>query len=86
LPKAKVSPIDKQLGAKLRMLREKAGISQPVLGNAIGISFQQIQKYEGGTNRISASKLYEIAGFLDIPITYFFDDLPQRGVPTKQRR
>jgi transcriptional regulator with XRE-family HTH domain len=55
-------------------------MSQDQLGQGIGVTFQQIQKYESGANRISASRLYELARVLDIPISFFFDDLPSRSV------
>ena len=67
-------PVDVQVGDRVRQRRRLLGMSQAALAEALGISFQQIQKYEHGTNRISASRLYEISRVLDIPVTYFFDE------------
>jgi len=68
---------DVKLGARLRRLRILRGVSQTELGAQLGgLTFQQIQKYERGANRISATRLYEIAVFLKVPITYFFEELP----------
>ena len=70
------SPVDVHVGARLRVRRTLLGMSQTTLGEAIGVTFQQMQKYEKGTNRISASRLYDLARVLDVPIEYFFDDMP----------
>ena len=70
------SPVDVHVGARLRVRRTLLGMSQTTLGEAIGVSFQQMQKYERGTNRISASRLYDLARLLDVPVEYFFDDMP----------
>jgi len=69
---------DRLIGQRLRKLRLAKGLTQDGLGKRIGISFQQIQKYENGSNRISASRLNEIAASLDVPVTYFFsqDEMP----------
>jgi transcriptional regulator with XRE-family HTH domain len=64
---------DKHVGARVRMRREALRISQSTLADALGISFQQIQKYEAGTNRISASRLQQIADILKVPIPFFFE-------------
>jgi len=69
-----VHPVDKFVGERLRKKRKSLGYSQQALANAVGLTFQQIQKYEKGTNRVSASKLYELSRFLDEPITWFFGD------------
>ncbi len=69
------SPVDVHVGARLRVRRTLLGMSQTMLGEAIGLTFQQIQKYEKGTNRISASRLYDLSRVLDVPIAYFFDDM-----------
>ncbi len=69
-------PIDIRVGTRLRQRREERDITQTVLGAVIGVSFQQIQKYEKAKDRISASRLYRAAQFLGIEINYFFDDLP----------
>jgi len=66
------NPIDIDVGDKVRQLRLLLGLTQLVVGEAIGVSFQQIQKYEAGTNRISASRLQQFADFLQVPTSYFF--------------
>lgn len=68
-------PIDVSVGWQLRQARKSRGLSQAALGEAIGISFQQVQKYERGYNRVSASKLAEAALFLEVPIQYFFAEI-----------
>ncbi len=70
------SPVDVHVGARLRVRRTLLGMSQTTLGEAIGLSFQQVQKYENGKNRISASRLFDLSRLLDVPIQYFFDDMP----------
>ena len=70
------SPVDVHVGARLRQRRTLLGMSQTALGEAIGIAFQQVQKYERGANRISASRLFGLSRVLDVPIEYFFDDMP----------
>ena len=73
------NPVDLHVGGRVRMRRKMLGVSQERLAEALGLTFQQVQKYERGANRISASKLYEIARFLSAPIAYFFEGL---GDPT----
>jgi transcriptional regulator with XRE-family HTH domain len=75
-PKA-ATEVDRALGATIRRLRKAAGLSQMAVAQQSGITFQQLQKYEKGTNRISVSRLLEIAATLGVPITDFFDDLPE---------
>ncbi len=70
------SPVDVHVGARLRQRRTLLGMNQTKLGSSIGLTFQQVQKYEKGTNRISASRLYALSGTLDVPIEYFFSDMP----------
>jgi transcriptional regulator with XRE-family HTH domain len=67
------NPIDKHVGARVRMRRIMVGMSQEKLGEALGITFQQIQKYEKGTNRIGASRLQAAARILAVPVNYFFE-------------
>jgi transcriptional regulator with XRE-family HTH domain len=67
-------PIDRRVGARIRRRRETIGLSQEKLARQIGITFQQIQKYEKGSNRIGSGRLQEIANALDVPISYFFAD------------
>lgn len=69
-------PIDVSIGARLRLRRLSMGFSQETLARALGITFQQIQKYERGTNRIFASRLFHLARVLKVPIAYFFQGLP----------
>ena len=74
-PAAKVpNPIDIQVGARLRMRRMLISMSQEKLGDSVGLTFQQIQKYEKGTNRIGASRLQQISSVLGVPVAYFFED------------
>ena len=68
--------LEKHIGSNLRMARRRAGLTQKELAAKINISYQQVQKYENGTNRISAGKLYLFAGALDLPPHSFFDGLP----------
>ena len=70
------NPVDVHVGARLRVRRTLLGMSQTRLGDAIGLTFQQMQKYEKGANRISASRLFALSRVLDVPIAYFFDDMP----------
>ncbi len=71
-----IGPIDVHVGARLRQRRTLLGMTQPNLGDALGVTFQQAQKYERGTNRISASRLFALSRVLDVPVEYFFDDMP----------
>jgi transcriptional regulator with XRE-family HTH domain len=66
-------PIDRHVGARIRHKRMMLGISQEALGDALGVTFQQVQKYEKGMNRVGASRLQAIANFLEVPVSYFFD-------------
>ena len=70
------SPVDVHVGARLRQRRTLLGMSQTTLGDAIGLTFQQVQKYERGMNRISASRLFALSRVFDVPVEYFFDDMP----------
>ncbi|WP_420548862.1 helix-turn-helix domain-containing protein [Curvivirga sp.] len=72
-------PTDVHVGQKVREARVTKGYSQEDLGKKLGISFQQVQKYEKGTNRIGSSRLWEISRALDSPITYFFDGINAEG-------
>lgn len=69
------NPVDLHVGARIRMRRKTMGLSQERLAESLSLTFQQVQKYERGANRVSASKLYEIARSLRSPINYFFDGL-----------
>jgi len=69
------NPIDVHVGKRIRMRRLLLGMNQETLANALGLTFQQVQKYEGGANRVSASRLSETAKILGVPISFFFTDL-----------
>lgn len=69
-------PVDVHVGQRLRQRRTLLGMSQEKLASAFGVSFQQVQKYERGANRISASRLHLLTRILDVPVTYFFEGLP----------
>ncbi len=71
-------PIDVHVGSRLHMRRTLFGLNQTELGEALGVTFQQIQKYEKGTNRISASRLFDLSHVLDVPFSFFFDDVPAK--------
>ena len=70
------SPVDMHVGARVRLRRTLLGMSQEKLGTAVGLTFQQIQKYERGANRIGASRLFDMARALDVPVQFFFDEMP----------
>ncbi|MXQ11702.1 helix-turn-helix domain-containing protein [Microvirga makkahensis] len=70
------SPIDRHIGSRVRARRILLGLSQEKLAESLGLTFQQIQKYEKGANRIGASRLLQIAGILDVSIEFFFEDAP----------
>ena len=72
----RIGPIDVHVGARLRQRRTLLGMSQTALGDAIGLTFQQVQKYERGMNQISASRLFNLSRVLDVPVQFFFDDMP----------
>ncbi len=74
-PLRKPNIIDTHVGARMRLRRTLLGISQEQLAAALGLTFQQVQKYERGTNRISASRLFQLSRVLDVPITWFFDEM-----------
>lgn len=73
------NPIDTHVGSRVRLRRMLVGMSQEKLGDMLGLTFQQVQKYEKGANRIGASRLYQIAQILGVPVQFFFDDLPDGG-------
>lgn len=75
------NPVDCHVGARVRMRRMMLGLSQEKLGNALGLTFQQIQKYEKGTNRIGSSRLQAIANFLQVEVSFFFDGAPGATTP-----
>ena len=71
-------PVDVHVGTRLRFKRQLLGLSQTALGEPLGLSYQQIQKYERGANRMGASRLFQIASILDVPIMFFFEDMPSK--------
>lgn len=74
--KKKPNPIDMHVGSRIRLRRNMLGLSQEKLGENLGITFQQIQKYEKGTNRVGASRLQAISAILNVPVSFFFEDAP----------
>ena len=70
------NPVDVHVGSRVRLRRTLLGMSQEKLGQAVNLTFQQIQKYERGANRVGASRLYQLSRILDVPVSYFFDDMP----------
>ena len=74
---SRASPIDVHVGSRIRLRRTLLGLSQERLGDALGLTFQQVQKYERGINRVGASRLFDLARVLDVPISFFFDDMPE---------
>ena len=70
------NPIDKHVGSRVRMRRMMLGMSQEKLGDALGLTFQQVQKYEKGSNRIGASRLQQISLILQVPVSFFFEGAP----------
>ena len=72
------NPIDRHVGSRVRMRRMMLAMSQEKLGDALGLTFQQVQKYEKGTNRIGASRLQQISHILQVPVAFFFEGAPSR--------
>ena len=79
------NPIDVHVGGRVRLRRTLLGLSQEKLGEAIGLTFQQVQKYERGANRVGASRLFDLSRVLDVPVSFFFDDMPD-GVSRQSSR
>ncbi|MCG8508423.1 MAG: helix-turn-helix domain-containing protein [Rhodospirillales bacterium] len=77
LPPGVPNPIDVHVGGRVRLRRTLLGMSQEKLGEAVNLTFQQIQKYERGANRIGASRMFELSQVLDVPVSFFFDDMPE---------
>jgi transcriptional regulator with XRE-family HTH domain len=75
----KPDPIDIHVGKKIRIFRLTKGLSQTALGNALGVTFQQVQKYEKGANRVGSSRLSKISKLLSVPVNQFFDDGGKRS-------
>lgn len=72
----RTDPVDSHVGSRLRLRRTLMGMSQEKLGNSVSLTFQQIQKYERGLNRIGSSRLYQFCKALDVPVSFFFDEMP----------
>ena len=77
---AKSHPVDIHVGQRMRQRRMLLGMSQEKVGTAVGLTFQQIQKYERGSNRIGSSRLFEFAKVLGVPVSYFFDEMPSNAL------
>jgi transcriptional regulator with XRE-family HTH domain len=75
----RLSAIDSHVGGRIRLRRTLLGLTQEKLGETLGLTFQQVQKYERGANRVSASRLFDLARILEVPVSYFFDDLPSQA-------
>jgi len=82
----KPNPIDVHVGSRVRLRRTLLGMSQEKLGEAIGLTFQQVQKYERGANRIGSSRLFDLSRVLDVPVSYFFEEMsPDTAARTPSR-
>ena len=75
----KPNPVDTHVGSRVRLRRMLLGMSQERLGDSMGLTFQQVQKYEKGVNRIGASRLFQISKILDVPVQFFFEEAPYAG-------
>jgi len=75
------NPIDAHVGSRVRLRRMIMGMSQEKLGESLGLTFQQIQKYEKGVNRIGASRLFDLANVLNVPVQFFYDEAPSLDEP-----
>ena len=84
MPKKYANPVDTQVGSRVRLRRMLIGMSQERLGELLGLTFQQIQKYEKGVNRIGAGRLFDIARILGVPIDYFYETTPGRAAATRE--
>jgi ribosome-binding protein aMBF1 (putative translation factor) len=71
------NPVDVHVGSRLRLRRQLLGLSQQRLAEALKLTFQQLQKYERGTNRVSASRLWDLSGILSCPVSYFFEEMDE---------
>jgi transcriptional regulator with XRE-family HTH domain len=84
--RGQATDVDAHVGDRLRNLREERGLSQEALGQRVDVSFQQIQKYERGANRVGASRLFEFAQVLHVPVESFFSGLPTDAVSDAEAR
>ena len=85
MPSGKPNPVDVHVGARVRLRRTLLGMSQEKLGEAIGLTFQQVQKYERGANRIGASRLWDLSRVLDCPMSFFFEDMDEATASASPR-
>ncbi len=85
MAKKQPSSVDAHVGSRVRLRRMLIGMSQEKLGELLGLTFQQVQKYEKGANRIGASRLFDISSILGVPVSYFFDDLPSTDPAFRKR-
>jgi len=81
----RLGAIDAHVGGRIRLRRTLLGLTQERLGEALGLTFQQVQKYERGANRVGASRLFDLARILEVPVGYFYDDLPVEAGGTLNR-
>lgn len=84
-PDEAANPVDVHVGLRVRLRRKQMGLSQERLAEGLGLTFQQVQKYERGSNRISASKLFEISKLLEVPVAYFFEGIDGATPPGGDR-
>jgi transcriptional regulator with XRE-family HTH domain len=80
VPKKQANPVDAHVGHRVRLRRMLIGMSQERLGELLGLTFQQVQKYEKGINRIGAGRLYEVAGILGVPVAFFYEDVSDEAI------
>src|SRR4051812_33024278 len=80
---ARSHPVDIHVGSRMRQRRTLLGMSQEKLGTAVGLTFQKVQKYERGSNRMGSSRLFEFAKVLDVPVSYFFDEMPSNALAAR---
>jgi transcriptional regulator with XRE-family HTH domain len=80
-------PVDRHVGSRVRMRRLMLGLSQSKLADQVELTFQQVQKYEKGSNRIGAGRLYQLSHILDVPVSFFYEGAPRpTGLPSRNRR
>ena len=85
-PRGGPNPIDIHVGARVRLRRNLLGLTMQTLAKAVGVTYQQLQKYERGVNRIGASRLFNLSHVLDVPISFFFDDLSPAAAGAGRKR
>jgi transcriptional regulator with XRE-family HTH domain len=83
VPKKRANPVDAQVGSRVRLRRMQIGMSQERLGEMLGLTFQQVQKYEKGVNRIGAGRLFDVARILNVPIDYFYESVANRPMASR---